>query len=116
MQEARCRTKHKMVPKVSAVFPILTALLLLTSVALAQGNHDLSWHVIAGGGGRMTSTSHTLMGTVGQPYVGTMTVGSSSALCSGFWCGAIAGYRIYLPLVMKNYPPLVFADGGTRSN
>jgi len=77
---------------------------------LAQSGYDLAWHVIGGGGGRMTSTSHTLMGTVGQPFVGTMTVGSSSALCSGFWCGAIAGYRIYLPLVMKNYPPLIFAD------
>lgn len=86
MQDASFRTKRKVIPKACAVFLILAALFLLISVALAQGGYDLSWHVIAGGGGQMQSASYTLIGTVGQPSAGTMTM-SSSALCSGFWCG-----------------------------
>jgi hypothetical protein len=109
MQDARCRIKCQVIPKVGAIFPILTSLLLLTSIVLAQGSLDLSWHVVAGGGGQMQSAGHTLMGTIGQPSAGTMS-GSSSTLCSGFWCGAIAEYRIYLPLTAKNYPPLIFSD------
>ncbi len=101
MQDARYR-KRKMIPKISAICLVLAALLLLASVAWAQGNHDLSWRVIAGGSERLTSTGHTLMGTVGQSYIGTTALGSSHTLCSGFWCGAIAEYRIYLPLTVKN--------------
>jgi hypothetical protein len=109
MQEARCRTKRQVIPKVSAVLSILIMLLLSVTVTLAQGSYDLSWHVIAGGGGQMQSASHTLMSTIGQPVVGTMQ-SSNHNLCSGFWCRTIAEYRIYLPLVVKNYPQLIFAD------
>ena len=86
MQDASYRTKRQVIPKVFAVFLILGALCLLASVVLAQGGYDLSWRVIAGGGGQMQSAGYTLIGTIGQPSAGTMT-GSSSALCSGFWCG-----------------------------
>ncbi len=102
MQEARCRTKRPMILKMSAFLLILAVLLLLASAALAQGNHDLAWRVIAGGSGRMASAGHTLMGTAGQPFGGTMSLSSSPALCSGFWCGAIAQYHVYLPLTIKN--------------
>ena len=101
MQEARCETKNQVVPKVVAVLLILTLLLLLTFVALAQGGYDLSWRAIAGGSGRMTSARYTLMGTVGQPLAGA-TVSSGRALCSGFWCGVVAEYHIYLPMVIRN--------------
>jgi hypothetical protein len=74
-------------------------------VVLAQvsANYDLSWHVIAGGGGRMAGTQHTLQGTTGQAVVGP-AAGSGHTLCSGFWCGVGAGYRVYLPLVLRNAP------------
>ncbi len=101
MQEARCRIKRKMIPKGSAVFLMLIALFVLASVALAQSSYDLSWHVIAGGGGQMQSAGYTLMGTSGQPVAGAMQ-GSNYNLCSGFWCGTIAEYRVYLPLTLKN--------------
>ena len=81
----------------------LLALFALISIAFAQAssNYDLSWHVVAGGGGRMKSTDHTLMGTIGQPLTGVMWDGHT--LCSGFWCGGVAvQYRIYLPLVLRN--------------
>ncbi len=57
-------------------FLALTALLLLTSVALAQsgGGYDLSWSTVDGGG-------YTLAG--------------------GFWGGAAVRYGVYLPLVLR---------------
>ena len=112
MQDAtRCRAKCKVIPKVCAVLSIPTALLLLAAVALAQGSYDLSWRVIAGGGGQMQSAGYTLMGTIGQPAAGMMQ-SSSHSLCSGFWCGAVAEYRIYLPLTLKDYASQtsIFAD------
>ena len=61
-------------------------LLLFTAVALAQtsGGVSLPWWTIDGGGGRMTSDTFTLEGTVGQPDAGVLT-GQSYTLYSGFW-------------------------------
>jgi len=73
-------------------------------VALAQVSaaFDRSWHVIGSGGGQMGGPRHTVAGTVGQPVIGTM--GGGHALCSGFWCGIPAEYRVYLPLTLRNAP------------
>ena len=45
---------------------------------------------------------HAVLGSAGQPLAGRMATGGGHALCSGFWCGAAAGYRVYLPLVARN--------------
>jgi hypothetical protein len=89
-----------------SLFAVIAILLASASVALAQisANYDLSWHVIAGGGGHMGGPGHTIAGTIGQPLVGPMMTGSGHALCSGFWCGLPAEYRVYLPLVLRNSP------------
>jgi len=50
-----------------------------------EASSDLSWHVIAGGGGRIESAGHALLSTVGQPLVGAAS-SSDHALCSGFRC------------------------------
>jgi hypothetical protein len=88
-----------------SLFAAMVVFLAFASIALAQisANYDLSWHVIAGGGGHMGGPGHTIAGTIGQPLVGPMMTGSSHALCSGFWCGVVVKYRIYLPLVLRNY-------------
>ncbi len=85
MRDARCRSKRKVISKTSASLAVLIALFLLVTVAFAQGSYDLSWHVIAGGGGPMQSAGYTLMSTNGQPLAGMMQ-SSSYNLCSGFWC------------------------------
>jgi hypothetical protein len=75
-------------------------------VVLAQilNSYDLSWHMIAGGGGRMVGAQHTLQSTIGQPVIGSVA-GSDHTLCSGFWCGVPEEeYRVYLPLVLRNAP------------
>ena len=79
--------------------------LALAGPVLAQvsSNYDLSWGVFTGGGGRMASADgHTVLGSAGQPLAGRMAVSGGHALCSGFWCGAAAGYRVYLPLVARD--------------
>ena len=97
MQDARGKTKL-------VLLLILVVCLALAvparSVAQVTSNYDLSWRVIAGGGGQMQSASYTMMGTVGQPLAGPMA-SSSYNLGSGFWSGAAAEYRVYLPVVLR---------------
>jgi hypothetical protein len=83
---------------------VVAACLGVVGPVLAQvsAEYDLSWHVIAGGGGRMGGGQHALQGTAGQTVTGP-AVGGSHALCSGFWCGAEMGYRIYLPVVLRGF-------------
>jgi len=73
----------------------------------------MSWWTADGGGqtfpGLVTRTGSTggnypLGGTNGQPDAGLLT-GTSHSLSGGFWFGGAAGgvYRVYLPVVMRNY-------------
>lgn len=92
--------------RVALIILMLVACLALAVPVLAQvsANYDLSWHVIAGGGGRMAGAQYTLQGTTGQPVTGP-AASSGHTLCSGFWCGvAETEYRVYLPLVLRSAP------------
>ncbi len=86
-------------------FSLVIALLLLpASVALAQsgGGYDLTWNTVDGGGYTWsTGGGYALGGTAGQPDAGALS-GGGYTLLGGFWCGAAAQYRIYLPLVLRN--------------
>jgi hypothetical protein len=86
-----------------SLFLLALGLLLIGLPVLAQtsAHYDLSWHVIAGGGGEMASGGHTLTGTLGQPMSG-LALSSGHELCSGFWCQGAGVYRIYLPFVLRN--------------
>ncbi len=87
----------------------LMAVLALVSAVLAQASaeHDVSWRVVAGGGGRMESAGHTLLDTVGQPVVGGMD-SAGYRLEMGYWRGA-AGvapapeHWVYLPFVLRGH-------------
>jgi hypothetical protein len=85
---------------------ILVASLLLATPVLAQisANYDLSWHVVAGGGGKMQGSGYNLQGTLGQPLTGPSS-GSSHSLNSGYWSGLLnnlppPGHPIYLPIIL----------------
>jgi hypothetical protein len=72
-------------------------------LAHVSAAYDLSWNVIAGGGGEMESAQHTLHGTLGQAATGQSS-SSGHTLCSGFWCsGEAGGYQVYLPLVLRDF-------------
>ena len=78
--------------------------LLLASGVMAQGGYDLSWWTADGGGYTFsTGGNYSLGGTIGQPDAGLLT-GPGYTLAGGFWSGAGQPYRVYLPLVMRNYP------------
>ena len=60
---------------------------------------DLSWNVLGAGGGRAASASYSLDAMLGQPFVGPSS-GTVARLSAGFWQES-AGYRVYLPVVIK---------------
>jgi hypothetical protein len=65
--------------------------------------YDLSWHVVAGGGGQGEEVPYTLGGTAAEPGAGLSTKGNYT-LCAGFWCGpTVLTFEIYLPLLLRNY-------------
>jgi hypothetical protein len=81
----------------------LLGLLALASLAQAQNaNYDLSWWTVDGGGGTAGDGVYTLSGTAGQPDAGpALEAGAYYTLTGGFWYGAEARYRLYLPIVLR---------------
>jgi hypothetical protein len=91
----------------AGIAPALTLLLIGVAMVYAQtGNgYDLTWNTVDGGGHTFsTGGDYILGGTVGQPDAGLMT-GGEYTLSGGFWHGGVAAaeYRIYLPLILRNY-------------
>lgn len=80
--------------------------LLVTGVVLAMSstNYRLDWYVplTSGGGGLASSAHYTVDFTVGQSAIGT-SASSNYGSCLGYWCGAAVAYRIYLPLVLRDF-------------
>ncbi len=84
---------------------LIVLLSLLASVALAQsgGGYDLTWNTVDGGGYTWSEGGgYALGGTIGQPDAGTLS-GGGYTLTGGFWGGGVVQYRIYLPLVLRNF-------------
>ena len=78
------------------------------SASLGTG-YDLEWNTIDNGGATFaTGGGYELGGTIGQPDAGILSghaSGVTYTLSGGFWVGRIPtppGYRIFLPLVMRN--------------
>jgi hypothetical protein len=80
----------------------LTQVVNVTHIAQAQsgGGYDLTWNVIAGGGGTSTGGAYTLSGTIGQADAGTLS-GAPYTLNGGFWNDALNVAKLFLPLIMK---------------
>ncbi len=87
------------------VTPVLVlVLLLLVGMARAAplAAPEVSRYVVGGGGGYAEQSPYALNGTIGQSVVGQASQ-TPYDLCAGFWCGVGAQYRVYLPLVLRNY-------------
>lgn len=93
--------------------------LLLAPVALApaapaqaSGDFDLSWDLIAGGGGRSTSPEYVVSGSIGQSPAGPVS-GGEYVVGGGFWYGVgrtgptppptPGPCTLYLPIVRKGF-------------
>lgn len=92
--------------KILKLFPVLVALLLLVSVAGAQGNYDLLWWTVDGGGTTLSQGGgYLLSGTIGQPDGGELS-SQSYTLDGGVWRGGEVleprlTLSVYLPLVVR---------------
>jgi len=93
--------------KRTTIFLAFVALLLLAGSTLAMDSapYQLDWFtpLIGDGGGPATSTTHGVTFTAGQSAVGTSS-STNYGGCLGYWCGEFE-YRIFLPLVLRNYSP-----------
>lgn len=99
---------------------LLILLLAVTTVALAQSpsSYELPWYVWGAGGGSSDSANYHLDQTRGQTFVG-YTVSSNYQLGVGYWYGASKSYRVFLPIVLKNYASsteLTYDDGVAESS
>jgi hypothetical protein len=86
---------------------ILLLFLLLTgaTAAMESTNYRLDWFtpLTGGGGGAASSTNYAVNVTIGQAVAGVSS-GANHVVCLGYWCaGGAAQYRIYLPLVLRNF-------------
>jgi len=82
---------------------VLVLSLVVAGLALANGGIELSRWVLSGGASDSAAGGTTLLATLGQPVVGSVTSdGGDVTLGQGFWHGATPGYNIYLPLVVRN--------------
>ena len=97
--------------KIMALAAALLCGLVMAGVAwaMSSASYAIEWDVIGGGGGPMSSANYALNGTVGQGAIGAK--GSASyRVGSGYWYGVAVPappppeYKIFLPIIMKNYP------------
>ena len=89
--------------KTIALLAVLLCILLTGSaLAMSSTNYKLDWFtpLTSGGGGAASSTNYAVNLTIGQAAIG----GSSSANYAvglGYWYGAAAQYKIFLPIVLR---------------
>ncbi len=82
---------------------LFSLLLAIDTSAQSSGSYDLSWNTIDGGGAMVSSGGgYELGSTIGQPDAGVLS-GGGYTLAGGFWYGATATYKIFLPLMIKNF-------------
>jgi hypothetical protein len=72
------------------------------AAAQSGGPYDLTWSTVDGGGWTFsTGGAYSLSGTVGQPDADVLE-GGAYTLVGGFWGGASAVQRLYLPLLLRD--------------
>ena len=83
------------------------ALLLLASIAMAQGGYDLSWWTVGGGAAFSSGGGYNLGGSIGQPHAGALS-GGPYTVVAGFWGVTLpppapAPVAQYLPLLLRRF-------------
>jgi len=87
-----------------ALCGLLLAGMVSDPLAMSAPNYRLDWLTLAGGGGGPAgSDSYAVNLTVGQAAIGAASSPNYQA-CLGYWCGAGGRWRVYLPLVVRDYP------------
>jgi len=82
---------------------VLSLLLVVAGVALANGDLELPRWALGGGASSSSAEGVALQATLGQPVVGVVS-SEDVTLGQGFWHGGSlpeSGYDIFLPLVQS---------------
>jgi hypothetical protein len=93
--------------KRTTVFLAVAAFFLLAgsvlALPMASDNYRLDWYVVltGGGGGPTDSTNYAANFTIGQTACG-LSSSTNYEVGLGYWYG-LGGYKVYLPLVMRNF-------------
>lgn len=82
---------------------MLGSLALISGVVLAPSAYEVGRYVIAGGGSRVEGTNYGVASTMGQGVVGEFGTSTHYGACAGFWCGGVPEFKIFLPVVLKDY-------------
>jgi len=81
---------------------VLLLLVLVSSVALANGGLERLRQVISAGGNHASAGILTLHGTLGQPISGSIASGNVVVIGQGFWAGGeTTMFEVYLPIMLK---------------
>jgi hypothetical protein len=97
------RTKLLILALTLALFLTATGV-VAARVAVANNGVARPRWVLSSGASDAAAGDVTIRATLGQPVVGVVTGNSGTiSLGQGFWHGATSGYKIYLPLVIRNY-------------
>lgn len=74
---------------------------LISATLLAPAAVGVSRFVIAGGGSTVQGSNYGVIGTMGQSVVGDHGSSASYGGCSGFWCGGIPQFKVFLPIMLR---------------
>ena len=77
--------KNKTIASITRL-AVSTMLLIVLAESKANGQYEISWYTIDGGGGLSSGGSYTLIGTIGQPDA-AYSKGGNYELLGGFWPG-----------------------------
>jgi hypothetical protein len=79
--------KSEIVIKHVGTWVLIVLLAQMSPPIFAQGQYELSWYTIDGGGGTSSGGPYTLVGTIGQPDTG-WSAGGEYEVLGGFWSSA----------------------------
>jgi hypothetical protein len=99
------KVRRRLAPKTIPVLMVFLLVVALPALSQSSANYDLSWHVVAGGGGRIESAAYRLQATIGQADAEWMA-SDHYRLAGGFWAGGVLGsevYSVYVPLVLNRF-------------
>ena len=86
--------------KIALALALVVCLLGAAVVIAATTGPQITWDVVAGGGGVSSSGNVQVMDTIGQPVVGDSS-GGNATLNAGFWQILAVKYGIFLPIISR---------------
>lgn len=105
---------HRLTQRVVWLTAVIALLLIGGGGVYAQtgGSYNLTWWTVDSGGSgggdggkQVSGGSYELLSTAGQPEGASSVGGGAYTLQSGFWPGYASDFDVYMPLVLKLYPP-----------